>query len=104
MSKIEQGYSFGEVRPPAAHPASQILGGATGICWLRECRVIADRCLFQRRDEHRKLHPLIVNFERLPDTEKQYNRQLAQDTLKLVSLLVLLVHREQDCKTQFRLC
>lgn len=37
-----------------------------------------------RRDDIRKIHPCLTQFEKLPPAEKRYDSQLAVQTLKLV--------------------
>ena len=37
-----------------------------------------------RRDDASKLHPCLVPYEELPESEKQYDRVVAEQTLKLV--------------------
>ena len=41
----------------------------------------------ERRDDIHKIHPCLVQFERLPPAEKRYDTQLALQTLKYVNLL-----------------
>lgn len=36
----------------------------------------------ERRDGVRKIHPCLIQFERLPPAEKRYDSQLAVQTLK----------------------
>ena len=40
-----------------------------------------------RRDDARKEHPCLVPYEQLPDSEKQYDRNTAMQTLKAVLAL-----------------
>jgi RyR domain len=37
-----------------------------------------------RRDDARKEHPCLVPYEELPDSEKQYDRNAAMETLKAI--------------------
>jgi DNA-binding response OmpR family regulator len=37
-----------------------------------------------QRDDHRKKHPCLVPYEQLPESEKQYDRNAAMETLKTV--------------------
>ena len=39
------------------------------------------------RDDTRKEHPDLVSYEDLPESEKQYDRNAAQETLKAISAL-----------------
>ena len=36
------------------------------------------------RDDRRKLHPCLVSYEELPESEKEYDRITATTTLKLI--------------------
>ncbi len=38
--------------------------------------------LFQFRDDNMKLHPCLVDFQSLPDPEKNYNLAMSGETLK----------------------
>lgn len=40
-----------------------------------------------RRDDHRKEHPCLVPYEELPESEKQYDRNVAMETLKTIIAL-----------------
>ena len=47
------------------------------------------------RNERRKEHPGLVPYERLPDSEKEYDRQTALETLKLILTLGYSIHKEK---------
>ena len=36
------------------------------------------------RDDKRKTHPCLVDYDELPDTEKEYDRSTAVETIKLI--------------------
>lgn len=36
------------------------------------------------RDDLRKTHPCLVPYDELPESEKEYDRQTSQETLKLI--------------------
>lgn len=38
--------------------------------------------LFQFRDDNKKLHPCLVDFQSLPEPEKNYNLAMSGETLK----------------------
>jgi hypothetical protein len=40
-----------------------------------------------RRDDERREHPMLVPYERLPDSEREYDRQVARETLKTILAL-----------------
>jgi len=39
------------------------------------------------RNDGRKEHPCLVAYEELPDSEKEYDRKTAMETLKVITLL-----------------
>ena len=39
------------------------------------------------RDDSKKLHPCLRPFEELPDSEKEYDRRIASETLKVIMTL-----------------
>ena len=41
----------------------------------------------EKRDDVKKLHPCLVPYEELPDIEKEYDRNTALETLKLITKL-----------------
>jgi DNA-binding response OmpR family regulator len=41
----------------------------------------------QQRDDHSKEHPCLVPYEQLPESEKQYDRNAALETLKTIIAL-----------------
>ena len=46
------------------------------------------------RDDTKKTHPCLVPYDRLPDSEKEYDRQSAVQTLKLILALGYSVRKE----------
>lgn len=40
-----------------------------------------------QRDDERKLHPCLVPYDELPDSEKEIDRQTARETLKVILAL-----------------
>ena len=49
---------------------------------------IADGWRYGReRNDERKEHPCLVPYDELPDSEKQYDRNTAMETLKVIKLL-----------------
>jgi hypothetical protein len=40
-----------------------------------------------RRDDQNKKHPCLVPYEQLPETEKEYDRRMAAETLKTIVVL-----------------
>ena len=41
----------------------------------------------QQRDDERKIHPCLVPYEELPESEKEYDRNTSVETLKLIMKL-----------------
>lgn len=44
-------------------------------------------CYGEHRDDEKKLHPCLVPYENLPEIEKDYDRNTAISTLKLIKKL-----------------
>ena len=47
----------------------------------------------EQRDDKRKMHPCLVPYEELPDAEREYDRQTAVQTLKLILKLGFKIHK-----------
>lgn len=47
----------------------------------------------EQRDDKRKTHPCLVPYEALPDAEREYDRQTAMQTLKLILKLGFKIHK-----------
>lgn len=47
----------------------------------------------EQRDDKRKAHPCLVPYEELPDAEREYDRQTAVQTLKLILKLGFKIHK-----------
>lgn len=47
----------------------------------------------EERDDQRKTHPCLVPYEELPDAEREYDRQTAVQTLKLILKLGFKIHK-----------
>lgn len=47
----------------------------------------------QFRDDNKKLHPCLVDFQSLPEPERNYNLQMSGETLKYVSAETEALHR-----------
>jgi ryanodine receptor 2 len=54
--------------------------------WARQ-RLIDGWQYGPRRDDARKEHPCLVAYDQLPDSEKQYDRNAAMETLKAIMAL-----------------
>lgn len=49
-----------------------------------------------QRDDRMKTHPCLVPYGELPEAEKDYDRQTAQNTLKLVVALGYEIRKKTD--------
>lgn len=47
----------------------------------------------EQRDDKLKTHPCLVPYEVLPDAEREYDRQTAVQTLKLILKLGFKIHK-----------
>lgn len=47
----------------------------------------------EERDDKRKTHPCLVPYEELSDAEREYDRQTAVQTLKLILKLGFKIHK-----------
>lgn len=47
----------------------------------------------KQRDDKLKTHPCLVPYEELPDAEREYDRQTAVQTLKLILKLGFKIHK-----------
>lgn len=47
----------------------------------------------RQRDDKGKTHPCLVPYEELPDIEREYDRQTAVQTLKLILKLGFKIHK-----------
>lgn len=78
VTRIEQGWTFG---PVSVCSASRRKWG---------CVLPSDFCIFinffksfcKFRDDNKKLHPCLVDFQSLPEPEKNYNLAMSGETLK----------------------
>lgn len=59
-----------------------------------ETRIAQGWTYGEQRDDVHKQHPCLVPYEELPDVEKEYDRQTAVSTLKLIMKLGFHVSRE----------
>lgn len=48
----------------------------------------------EERDDARKQHPCLVPYEKLTETEKEYDRNTSQETLKLIMKLGFKIVKE----------
>lgn len=48
------------------------------------------------RDDARKLHPCLLPYEELPESEKEYDRRTAMETLKTILALGFEISKRTD--------
>jgi len=48
------------------------------------------------RDDGKKLHPCIVPYEALSESEKDYDRRTAEETLKLILALGFEIRKQEE--------
>ena len=49
----------------------------------------------EERNDEKKLHPCLVPYEELPESEKEYDRNTAVETLKLIKKLGFSIFSER---------
>jgi hypothetical protein len=72
--------------PPDVAELTEKLAKNTHDVWARQ-RFEAGWRYGLRRDDSRKEHPCLVPYEQLPESEKQYDRNTAIETLKVILAL-----------------
>jgi hypothetical protein len=65
---------------------TELLAKNTHDIWARQ-RLSDGWRYGPRRDDERKEHPCLIPYEELTETEKQYDRNTALETLKLIVAL-----------------
>lgn len=56
-------------------------------------RIVEGWTYGEQRDDKQKTHPCLVPYEELPDAEREYDRQTAVQTLKLILKLGFKIHK-----------
>jgi hypothetical protein len=62
--------------------------------WARQ-RMADDWVWGPHRDDVHKQHPCLVPYEKLPESEKEYDRLLAMETLKTILALGFQIEKPQ---------
>jgi RyR domain len=65
---------------------TELLAENTHENWARE-RMAEGWRYGPRRDDAKKEHPSLVPYERLPESEKEYDRRTAMETIKTILAL-----------------
>jgi hypothetical protein len=69
--------------PDDIRELTELLARNTHDVWARE-RVQDGWRFGPERNDRRKEHPLLVPYEQLPESEKDYDRNTAMETLKVI--------------------
>ena len=72
---------------------SELLSKNTHDVWA-EKRIADGWCYGAVRDDVKKLHPCLVPYENLPESEKEYDRNTSIQTLKLIAKLGYKIIKE----------
>ena len=90
---IPKPFDTGNVKLPAYLPElTELLAKNAHDVWARQRLAEGWRYGVTRNDE-RKEHPCLVSYEDLPENEKEYDRNTAMETLKVISLLGFKIER-----------
>jgi len=65
---------------------TELLAENTHEIWAEQ-RLQEGWCFGPTRDDARKLHPCLVPYNELPESEKEYDRKTAMETLKAMIAL-----------------
>jgi hypothetical protein len=74
------------VLPHAISELTELLAKNAHDLWAQQ-RMANGWRLGPRRDDAKKEHPCLVPYEELPESEKQYDRSAAMETLKAIIAL-----------------
>lgn len=79
--------------PPELEALTERLAENAHDVWARQR--LADGWLYGlHRDDQAKEHPCLVPYDELPDSEKQYDREIALGTLAAIMALGYHIERE----------
>jgi len=74
------------VLPAELERLSELLAANTHDLWAAQ-RLAEGWSYGETRDDKQKLHPCLIPYERLPESEKEYDRTTALGTLKAILVL-----------------
>src|SRR5437868_15376437 len=78
---------------PEVRELTELLAKNTHENWARQ-RLADGWRPGPRRDDAAKLHPCLVPYEQLPESEKEYDRNTATETIKVLLALGYRIERE----------
>jgi hypothetical protein len=86
-SKIQLPSDIGELTERLAENAHDV--------WARQ-RLRDGWTYGERRDDASKKHPCLVPYDRLPDSEKEYDRRAAMESIKAILALGYQISKAAD--------
>ena len=78
--------------PEELNPLLEAMAKNVHEIWAQE-RINQGWTYGEKRDDNKKLHPCLVPYEDLPEEEKEYDRNTAIGTLKLILKLGFKISR-----------
>lgn len=81
------------VLPDELQPLVELMAKNVHDIWA-EGRIADGWKYGQKRDDRLKTHPCLVPYEELPDSEKEYDRNTAIGTLKLILKQGFTIHNK----------
>jgi RyR domain len=80
--------------PREVEELTELLSCNTHEVWAAQQRMAEGWRWGQHRDDARKLHPSLVPYEQLPESEKEYDRGTAMQTVKAILALGFRLSRK----------
>ena len=83
------------VLPVEINELCELLAKNTHEVWAAE-RIKQGWIYGEKRDDEKKYHPCLIEYEKLSESEKEYDRNTAMETLKLIMKLGYKIEKT-DC-------
>jgi len=83
---------------PDIYELTELLAKNTHEVWARQ-RLSEGWTYGPKRDDTLKKHPCLVPYEELTDVEKEYDRNTALETLRMITALGYSLDRKEDTPT-----
>lgn len=80
--------------PPALHEVSELIARNVHEVWASE-RLREGWTYGSERNDSLKTHPCLVPYDELPEEEKNYDRNTAMNTIKVLKLLGFSIRKEE---------